>query len=144
MNKALEFLKSQVGKEATNSPSPLMRWLNPVIISVEEGKTVFEYTIREEWLNPAGNLHGGITAAIIDDAIGATVFTYGEPFFYATVNNAIDYLGTAKSGQQIIAKTSIIKKGKQMINAQCEVWNYEQSRILAKGNSNLLKTGNQK
>lgn len=144
MNKAIEFLKAQVGKEATNSPSPLMRWLNPVMLSVEEGEIIFEYTIRKEWLNPAGNLHGGITAAIVDDAIGATVFSYGEPFFYSTINNAIDYFGIAQEGHKIIAKASVIKKGKQLINVQCEVWNSGQTRLLAKGYSNLLKTDVQK
>lgn len=144
MNKALEFLKAQIGKEATNSPSPLMRWLNPVMLSVDEGNIVFEYIVRKEWLNPIGNLHGGITAAIVDDAIGATVFTYGEPVFYSTINNAIDYFGVAQDGQKIIAKTTITKKGKQLINAQCEVWNSDQTRLIAKGYSNLLKTDVQK
>jgi len=144
MNKSIEFLKAQVGKEATNSPSPLMRWLNPVMLSVDEGKIAFEYTVRKEWLNPIGTLHGGITAAIVDDAIGATVFSYGEPFFYSTINNAIDYFGIALEGHKIIAKTSVTRKGKQLINAQCEVWNNSQTRLLAKGYSNLLKTEVQK
>jgi acyl-coenzyme A thioesterase 13 len=144
MNKTLEFLKAQVGQEAHNSPSPLMRWLNPVILSVEEGKIEFEYEVRKEWLNPIGNLHGGIVAAIVDDAIGATVFANGEPVFYSTINNCIDYFSIAQLGQKIIAKTSITKKGKQLINAQCEIWNSEQTRILAKGYSNLFKTDVQK
>lgn len=144
MNKAIEFLKAQVGKEATNSPSPLMRWLNPVMLSVEPGEIIFEYTVRKEWLNPIGILHGGITAAIVDDAIGATVYSYGEPFFYSTINNVIDYFGIAQEGHKIIAKTSVTKKGKQLINAQCEVWNNDQTRLLAKGYSNLLKTDVQK
>lgn len=144
MNKALEFLKAQLGKEASNSPSPLMRWLNPVMLSVEEGSIVFEYTIRKEWLNPMGYLHGGITAAIIDDAIGASVFSYGEAAFYTTINNCIDYFGVAQEGHKIIAKTAIIKKGKQLVNAQCEVWNSDQTRLVAKGYSNLLKNDIQK
>jgi acyl-coenzyme A thioesterase 13 len=144
MNKSLQFLKSQIGKETTNSPSPLMQWLKPVILAVEEGTIEFEYEVRPEWLNPIGTLHGGIIAAIVDDAIGATVFTYGEPVFYSTINNAIDYFSIAKEGQKIIALTTVTKKGRQLINAQCEIWNSERSRILAKGYSNLLKTTVQK
>jgi acyl-coenzyme A thioesterase 13 len=34
-----------------------MKWLNPVVLSAEEGQLEFQYTVREEWLNP-GNLHG--------------------------------------------------------------------------------------
>lgn len=138
-NQIIEFLKGQIGKDAQDSPSPLMRWLNPVMIAAEPGELVFEYHIREEWLNPLGNLHGGITAAIVDDAIGAAVFSLGETVFYSTISNNIDYFGSSQGGQKIIAKTAIIKKGKQLINAQCEIWNSDNSRILARGYSNLLK-----
>lgn len=140
MNKSLQFLKNQIGKDSVKSPSPLMQWLNPVLLSVEEGNIEFEFEVRPEWLNPIGTLHGGIIAAIIDDCIGATIFTYGEPVFYSTINLAVDYFSIAKEGQKIIALTTVTKKGRQLINAQCEIWNSERSRILAKGYSNLLKT----
>lgn len=139
MNTATEFLELQVGKEATDSPSPLMRWLNPILLSVEEGRLVFQYVVRQEMTNPIGTLHGGITAAIIDDAIGATLFSYGEPWFYTTVNNVIDYLAPARLNETIIAETSVLKKGKQIVNAQCTVWNADKSRLLARGYSNLIK-----
>lgn len=136
----LEKMKSLTGKEFTESPSPFMRWLSPIIISAESGALIFEYQIRPEWLNPAGNLHGGITAAIIDDVIGATIFSLNEPYFYTTINNAIDYFSSAKAGESIIAKTVINKKGKQFINAACEIWNSDHSRLIAKGSSNLFRT----
>ncbi|MCI9845496.1 PaaI family thioesterase [Flavobacterium pectinovorum] len=136
----LEKMKSFTGKVFTESPSPFMRWLSPVILSAESGELAFEYQIRSEWLNPAGGLHGGITAAIIDDVIGATMFSLNEPYFYTTINNAIDYFSSAKADEIIIATTRIIKKGKQFINAECEIWNSDRSRLIAKGSSNLFKT----
>jgi acyl-coenzyme A thioesterase 13 len=140
MNKILDFLKQQVGKDSRQSPSPLMQWLNPVLLSVEEGKLSLEYTVRPEMTNPVGNLHGGITAAIIDDAIGATMFSFGEPVFYTTINNVIDYFAWAKAGEKVIAETFIIKKGKQIVNAHCDIWNGDKTRLLAKGYTNLMKT----
>jgi uncharacterized protein (TIGR00369 family) len=139
MNKTLEFFKQQIGRDAANSPSPLMRWLNPIMLSAEEGKLSFQFTIRKEMTNPMGILHGGITAAIIDDSIGATTFSFGEEHFYSTINLAVDYFGSATENDSIIAETTVIKKGKQLINAHCEVWNADKSRMLAKGYSNLLK-----
>jgi acyl-coenzyme A thioesterase 13 len=140
MNEAIRILKAQIGKTAAASPSPLMRWLDPIILEVEEGRLVLEYIVRNEWTNPMKILHGGATAAIIDDAIGITTFTYGEQNFYTTINLSIDYLSPAQEGDKIIAKTSVIKKGKQFINAQCEVWSADKSRMIAKGHSNLFKT----
>ena len=89
--------------------------------------------------NPIGTLHGGVTAAIIDDVIGATMYSFNEDGFYTTVNNVIDYFASAREGDTIIANTSIIKKGRQMVNAQCEVWNADKTRLIARGYSNLLK-----
>jgi acyl-coenzyme A thioesterase 13 len=136
----LEILQQFVGKEVSQSPSPFTMWLKPRILSVELGKMAFQFTIRKEMTNPMGGLHGGVTAAIIDDMIGVTLFVYNDDTFYTTINNVIDYLSTAIENDVIIAETSIIRKGKQMVNAQCEIWNEDKTRLIAKGYSNLLKT----
>jgi len=139
MNKAMALFQSYVGKDSSKSISPLMRWLNPTLLSVSEGELEFSYVIREEMTNPMGILHGGTTAAIIDDAVGAAVFSLGKPNMYTTVNLAVDYFASAKAGDTIIAKTSIIKNGNQIVNTSCEVWNADKSRMIAKGHSNLIK-----
>lgn len=138
----LEQLKQFIGKEFTQSPSPFMRWLNPIVLSAEEGQLEFQYIIRQEWLNPVGNLHGGITAAIIDDIIGATMYSLSESSFMTTINNVIDYFSTAKENDIIVAETKIIKRGKQFVNAQCEIWNADKTRLIARGTSNLFKINN--
>ena len=140
MNKALHLFESLKGKDSSNSPSPLMRWLNPTLLHAEEGKLEFSYIIRQEMTNPMGVLHGGATAAIIDDALGATVFSMGNTYLYTTVNLAVDYFSTAKAGDTIISKTHVVKKGNQIINAQCEVWNADSTKMIARGYSNLIKT----
>ena len=138
----LAVLKSFTGQEFTASPSPFMRWLKPVVVSAEEGRIEFQYTVREEWLNPMGNMHGGVTAAIIDDIIGATMFSLNEENFIVTINNSIDYFSTAKENAHIVAETKIIKRGKQFVNAQCEIWNADKTRLIARGTSNLFKISN--
>lgn len=138
----LAQLQAFIGKEFKESPSPFMRWLNPVVVSAEEGQIEFQYTVRPEWLNPMGNLHGGVTAAIMDDIIGATMFSLNEKTFIVTVNNTIDYFSTAKENDHIIAETKIIKRGKQFVNTQCEIWNEDKSRLIARGTSNLFKINN--
>lgn len=139
-NDAFEFLKQHIGKAVATSPSPFMNWLRPTMLIVEEGKLVFQYTIRNEMTNPYRTLHGGIIAAIIDDAIGATLISYGEPYFYPTINNVIDYFASARENDVILAETSINKKGERIVNAQCEIWNQDKTRLLAKGYTNLLRT----
>ncbi len=37
----LAKLQTFIGKEFTDSPSPFMRWLNPIVVSAEEGHLEF-------------------------------------------------------------------------------------------------------
>ena len=121
-----------------------MRWLRPTVVEAREGNLVFMYEVRKEWLNPVGSLHGGVTAAIIDDVIGATMFSYNEDNFYTTINNVIDYFSSVGEGEKIVAETRIVKKGKQFVNAQCDVWNSNKTKLIAKGSSNLFKVEGKK
>lgn len=41
----------------------------------------------------------------------------------------------------LIAETSIIKRGRQFVRAQCKIWNEQKGRLIAKGSSKLFKTG---
>lgn len=139
MNSNIDLLKRQIGKDSKFSPSPLMKWLNPILISVGESKLSFQYLIRKEMTNPIGKLHGGIIAAIIDDTIGATMMAFNEQFICITVNNVIDYYSAAEEGEIIIAETSIIEDESRLTKAQCEVWRNDRSKMIAKGVSKLLK-----
>ena len=140
-NDRLKVFQSYIGKEVTKSPSNFMNWLRPTAIAAEKGSLYCSYVVRLEMTNPYGILHGGITAGIIDDLIGATVFTLGLANAYTTVNNNIDYFAPAKKGDIITAKTSIVKQGKTIINLQCEVFLPSKNRLIAKGYSNMINVG---
>jgi uncharacterized protein (TIGR00369 family) len=90
--------------------------------------------------NPVGKLHGGVIAAMADETLGATMYALDEEHFYTTINLVIDYFAAAQEGDYIIATTDIIKKGRQFINAQCEIWNSDQTKLVARATSNLFKT----
>lgn len=134
----IDFLKFE-GKPISQSPSPFMNWLRPTLIAAERGAIHCSYIVRKEMTNPHGILHGGITAGIIDDLIGATVFLLGSADQYTTVSNNIDYFSPAKEGDMITAKTSIVKQGRTIINLQCEVFLPAKKRLIAKGSSNMLR-----
>ena len=58
------------------------------------------------------------------------------------LTNDLDYFSTAKENDNIVAETKIIKRGKQFVNAQCEIWNADKTRLIARGTSNLFKISN--
>ncbi|WP_029269911.1 PaaI family thioesterase [Flavobacterium sp. KJJ] len=140
MKTRLEVLQDHIDREFTASPSPFMLWMKPIVLAAENGSVTFKYLVREEMSNPIKSLHGGVIAAIADDCIGATLFSSDEENFYTTINLNVDYFAPARVGDIILARTSIIKKGRQFVNAQCEIWNEAQTRLIATAYSNLYKT----
>ena len=51
-------------------------------------------------------------------------------------------VAVADENDNIVAETKIIKRGKQFVNAECEIWNADKTRLIARGTSNLFKISN--
>ncbi len=135
----IEHIKAVIGKEEQLSPSPFMNWLKPVAVAASYGSLTFEYKVRKEMTNPMGNLHGGVIAGIIDDIMGATVYSLEKSGLFVTVNLSVDYFAPARLGDVIHAKTEVVKEGRNVIHMACELWLPAKKRLLAKAGSNLLR-----
>lgn len=139
MNKTVEFFRQQINKTIEQSPSAVGIWLKPVLKEVNEGSLVAEFVVREEMTNPMKMLHGGIIALICDEMIGASIATLELPNFFPSVNLHTDFLFGAKLGETITAKTEIIRKGKNIINTECRIYNSD-NKLIAKSSSNSIKS----
>lgn len=140
-NQVLDYFIANIGKNAAEmSPSALGRWLNGKLIAVEEGSLTVEFVVREEMTNPGKIMHGGVSASMMDDVMGMTVFSLGRESFYSTINLSVDYLLPAKVGDAVYVKSKVIRAGKTVINMECEIRNSEH-KIVAKCTSNLVTTG---
>jgi len=137
--KTVEYFRSVIGKEKVETPSPFMNWLKPVAVAASYGSLTFAYKIRKEMTNPMGNLHGGVIAGIIDDIMGATVYSLEKSDQFVTVNLSVDYFVPARLGDVIHATTRVVKEGRNVINMACELWLPAKKRLLAKASSNLLR-----
>lgn len=136
----IEQFKQMIGQEAKNvSPSPYGRWLNGKLLEAEEGKLKVSFKVREEFTNPAGIVHGGVLAGIIDEVLGMTTFTLGRDGFFVAVNLNVDFLRAAKAGEEIIVNSEVVRAGKSIAHVECQIVNSE-GKLLAKATSNLLKT----
>jgi uncharacterized protein (TIGR00369 family) len=139
MNPVIQYFKSRIGKEVISEPPCFTEWLKGILKDVEEGELTIEFTVRSEMANPVGFLHGGVQNAIIDDVIGMAVATLGHETFFLSLNLHVDYLSNIKVGKKVIAKARIIRKGSQIINVQCELFDIK-GKIISRGTSNLLKS----
>jgi uncharacterized protein (TIGR00369 family) len=90
---------------ATDPWEPLYSRLRPdgVDLAVE---------IRAAHCNARGILHGGVLAALCDNAMGLSLATtLAEKPSIVTVNLAVDYLGSAKIGDLVLIEPRIIRAG---------------------------------
>lgn len=139
---ALEVFKKYIGtRVAEKSISPVAKFLDGVLVGVHEHGIEIEYQVREEMVNPARILHGGIAATMLDDIIGMTVFIMGNGVFYSTVNLSVDYLFSARLGETVRVKSKIVRMGKKIAHAEGEIRNQDDI-LIAKCTTNLVATSN--
>lgn len=123
----------------SNSVSPLGRWLNGTLRAADAGRLVADFTIRADLTNPAGVLHGGAAAAILDDLIGAMVFTLGREYAYTSVNLNVDFLHAARLDEVVTATAEVVRAGKNIIHAEGRIVAAD-GKLIAKATTNLIQT----
>lgn len=137
--KIIEVIKEKIDLPDQTSPSAFTNWLEPVAKAAEYGSLTFEYEIRKEMTNPAEILHGGVVAGIMDDLMGATVYSMELPGQYVTVNLDVSYFAMAKLGDIIQARTRVLRMGRKVVNMECEIWHTAKEKLIAKGSANLIR-----
>lgn len=138
-NKRLDFFRSMIGQDMSGSISAFGRWLNGTVRVAEEGKLVADYVVRDDMTNPAGVLHGGVTSGILDDLIGAMVFTLNREFAYTSVNLTVDFLHAARQGDTVTATAEVVRAGRNIIHCIGTITATD-GKIIAKAATNLIQT----
>ena len=95
-------------------PPPIARLLGWHILDArpETGWIRIGFQGRQEFLNPAGFIQGGILAAMLDDTMGPAVFAMTEGALYtATIDMNVSYLAPARIGL-VIGEGQVVQLGK--------------------------------
>jgi acyl-coenzyme A thioesterase 13 len=137
-NPIVQVFRASIGKKLEGAP-PFTEWLDGRIVLCNPGELEVTFKVRPEMANPTGLLHGGIQSAIIDDLIGMTSATLGEDGFMLTIDLHVNFLGKVPVGQTIKARARILRSGKRIAHAVCEILD-EQGNLVSRGDSNLVKT----
>jgi uncharacterized protein (TIGR00369 family) len=87
----LEILKKVIAKELPSAPMASL--MGYELVEAAEGRAVFTVTPAEFHYNPAGHVHGGFAATLLDSAMGCAVYTtVDEGSTYTTVELKVNYL----------------------------------------------------
>lgn len=88
-------------------------------IELHEDGATMRLMVRDEHLNGAGVVHGGVTFTLADSALGYGIYrTLGKPC--TTAEMKINYIRPAMGGV-LVARSRIVKKGRRLVVARAEV-----------------------
>ncbi len=138
-NLIVKELQKFIGKEFSDTPSGVGQFLKGRLLAVEEGKLEVEYEVREELTNPLKILHGGALSLIMDETIGAMVYTLPTKVHFVSVNLDVAFIGSAKLNEKIVAKAEVVVRGRNFIHTQCQVYS-QKGRLIGKCQSGLIAT----
>ncbi len=139
MQNQLEMIQSMIGKSLVSVPSKFTHWLGGKLLDAGKGSISVEYVVRDDMLNPAKTLHGGVIASMLDDLVGITMFTTGETNFFTTIDLNVNYFQAVMEGERLIATSNIVKQGSKIINMECTLQK-PSGELVAKAYTNLMKT----
>ena len=80
-------------------PGGFAQRIGAQVEDADDGGARIAFEVREEHLNPAGTLHGGVVATLVDTAMGQAIrTTTGEGEVPATSQLTVTYLRPGKPG----------------------------------------------
>jgi uncharacterized protein (TIGR00369 family) len=80
-------------------PGGFAQRIGAQVEDADDGGARIAFEVREEHLNPAGTLHGGVVATLVDTAMGQAIrTTTGEGQVPATSQLTVTYLRLGKPG----------------------------------------------
>lgn len=103
--------------------SPLTDPWEPIYSKRTADAVIVGLRLARPHTNSRGLIHGGLIAALADNAMGLSCGAKlggGRPRL-VTVSLAVDFIGTAEIGQWLAVESEVIKTGGTLCFAQCRI-----------------------
>jgi acyl-coenzyme A thioesterase 13 len=133
----VEFFRRFLDRELPEQTPPFTRWLDGRLIAVERGSVTMRWVVREESINAAGILHGGIQAAMLDEVMGISVATLDLPAFHISIDLNVAFLGRATLGETVTGTGRVIREGRRVVYCEGELLD-GQEKLMARASSSLI------
>ncbi|MGY1640928.1 PaaI family thioesterase [Geodermatophilus sp. SYSU D00703] len=106
---------------AAGGPGGFAERLGAEVTGTEDGGARIAFEVGEEHLNPAGTLHGGVVATLVDTAMGQAVrTTTGEGEVPATSQLTVTYLRPGKPGPLSVS-AAVRTRGEHLTVCEADV-----------------------
>lgn len=88
--------------------------------TAEDGEARLEVDVDDRHLNPAGAVHGGLLATLVDTTMGAAVRSAADGEGAATSQLSVTYLRPGKVGRLLVTAT-VRKRGENLTVCEADV-----------------------
>ena len=89
--------------------------------NISDTEFEFKSTINDNHLNAAGITHGGYLSALVDAGAGTAAHRSAESAPCVTISLDLKFIGSSRSGDEIIGYVKILKKTKTLVFLFCEL-----------------------
>ena len=109
-----------VGFSPHDRTSPYLDLIGPLLSRRTDGGMEFALAVDERHVNARGFVHGGVLATLADVALGyATSGSQEPPAHLITVSLTINYSGTVREGETVVARVDVQRVGRRMAFSNC-------------------------
>jgi uncharacterized protein (TIGR00369 family) len=105
--------------------------------TAKDGEARLEIDVDDRHLNPAGAVHGGLLATLVDTTMGAAVRSAADGEGAATSQLSVTYLRPGKPGRLVVT-ASVRKRGDNLTVCEADVAQGEKSLVHALATFALL------
>jgi len=117
---------------------PLLEHLDIRAVDAERGRAVFEMTVDEKHLRTLGLMHGGVTATLLDTAMGyAAVTVAPEDRQVVTIQLNLNYIRPAWKSERLVVTGEIRHSGQKTAVAHGELRTAD-GIMVASGSATLM------
>lgn len=107
-------------------PSPLIDPWRPLYVAEYDDRAILALQVREAHCNSRGTVHGGLYAALVDQAAGQSasicILARGWPLRnLLTTSLTVDYLGPATIGQWLEFDTHFAEGGRSLWYTEVDI-----------------------
>ena len=107
------------------SRQTFMKFIGAELKSIEEGYCEIELNYNKNLTQQHGFFHAGVVSSVADNAAGYAAFSLmNENSSVLTVEFKINLMSPAE-GERLVAKASVIKKGRTLTICRSEVYSVE-------------------
>ena len=117
---------------------PFAQLIGMRLVDMQHNEAVIKIEMRDDLRQPAGLLHGGVTATLIDTAMAFAVITrLAEGERASTVDLTVHYLRPHTAGT-ITCTGKVVRAGKRIFTVSADVMN-EEGKLIATAISTYTK-----